>query len=118
MLGQRAIADLTVAPAVALHLRVQVPAGTPAADTVFIAASAPHLGTWDADGRPLKRGGDGVWELSVPIEAGVPLDYKITRGSWETVEKQADGSEQPNRSLTLDAEETVEFTVARWADSP
>ena len=45
-----------------------------------------------------------------------PIEFKLTRGSWETVEKHADGSERPNRTLTPTRDATVDVTVAAWAD--
>jgi predicted alpha/beta superfamily hydrolase len=41
----------------------------------------------------------------------------VTRGSWETVEKNSDGSEISNRTLTPTKDASVEIEVKRWADA-
>ena len=55
--------------------------------------------------------------LVIDVPAGTLLEYKVTRGSWETVEKARDGSDRANRTLDVVCEATVEIVIARWADA-
>lgn len=64
-------------------------------------------------------GEPGAWTIRIPLMA-VPapgLDYKITLGSWERVELNADGSERENRHV--ERKTGVErITVEAFADKP
>ncbi len=93
-----------------------LPEGTPRDAVLTLAAS---LNGWNpaAPGFAFSRQGDGTHRLEIDVRAGTLVEYKITRGSWDTVETAADGSDRPNRRLEVVCEVTVEAAVARWADS-
>jgi hypothetical protein len=57
----------------------------------------------------------GVWQLTVTASRGDWIDYKYTRGSWDTVEKSGDCSERPNRA-TLAGPRTQVDRVRNWRD--
>jgi hypothetical protein len=46
---------------------------------------------------------------------GTWVDYKIARGSWDSVEKLGDCSEAPNRTRTASARLRVDVVEA-WRD--
>ena len=51
------------------------------------------------------------------VKAGTILNFKVTRGSWKTVEISADGSNRDNRAYTVTEEDqTIEAQVADWVD--
>ncbi len=59
------------------------------------------------------------WTIAVPIEklGGEPIEFKLTRGDWKTVELLGSGADQPNRVLSVqDLEGVIELTVEAWAD--
>ncbi len=68
---------------------------------------------------------DGKWQiiLDQPTQPG-RMQFKFTRGTWETVEVDAKGEQIQNRVLpTIDASKyadgsrpIIEFTVAKWDD--
>ncbi len=95
----------------------RLPEKTPPNQTFTLGA---NLGSWnpatpgfafapDAQGRP---------SLTLELRAGTNVEYKVTRGGWGTVEKNADGSEMKNRVLEVNGTATVELRVERWVDSP
>ena len=88
----------------------------PVANAVFLTGDAAALGTWDPAGVPL-RNVNGVWTATLPLPAGAPYAFKVTRGTWETVEKGPNGEELADRR-GIAADGVVEIEVARWADSP
>lgn len=100
-----------------VELVVHVPADSPAEAKVFVAGSVPILGNWRPDGLPLTRQANDAHTAEVDLEPGQSIEFKITRGTWGTVEKNADGSDRPNRTATIDAAtQKIEVTVARWAN--
>lgn len=106
----------SLASAASLRIVVRVPADTPAGDDVYVAGSLPAVGAWKADGLKLARQADGTHAADISVDAGQTLAFKITRGTWATVEKAADGQDRPDRTLTADAAvKAVDVTVARWA---
>jgi len=103
------------APEVAFLVRV--PVGTPTDTGIWVSGSDAALGTWDGAGARLAATRDGRWAAVVAFTSGAKLEYKVTRGSWDTVEKAADGSELDNRRLEVSAPMTrPEIEVLRWRD--
>lgn len=102
-------ADVTVT------FKVTIPQSTLPDAKIFISGDLPALGSWNGAGVELKKI-DNRYEAAVSLPKDQPIEFKFTRGSWETVEKNADGGERANRTLKPSADQTVELTVARWAD--
>jgi predicted alpha/beta superfamily hydrolase len=97
---------------------VQVPPepDTPAADTIFITGNDPLLGLWDAGAVDMDPAATDMWTITLALPANAGIEYKYTRGSWETVEKASDGGEIANRTLTpIGDSMPVYDTVERWA---
>ena len=107
-----ALADDTVK----VEIRVSVPKDTPAADTLYLAGDLAEVGSWKADGVALQRNDDGTYSTTVNEAKGSTLEYKINRGSWDTVEKGTAGEEIGNRTVSFDADKVEKITVAQWAD--
>ncbi len=101
----------------AVTFDVAVPLGTPVNAEVWLSGSDEALGKWNGAGVKLSRSPDGRYHGTVTLPAGAVVEYKLTRGSWETVEKDASGQEVRNRSLKVGTrKQRVTLTVARWAD--
>ena len=101
--------------AATVTFRVTVPAWTPENDTVYIAG---NFQGWNP-GSPthaLIELPDGRWEITLNLTDNVQIQYKFTRGSWTTVEKGPNGEEIANRTHTPQGVQTLNLTVANWAD--
>lgn len=101
---------------VRVRFLVSVPASTPAEARIGLSGDLPALGSWDGAGFALSRGADGRHGGELRLPAGSRLEYKVTRGSWDTVEKDAAGGEMANRTLLVTGDTTVVLTVATWRD--
>src|SRR5689334_18033431 len=55
-------------------------------DRLYIAGDHPRLGQWRADGLPLAPLGGGEYHGQIDLPRAQTIEYKITRGTWETVE--------------------------------
>lgn len=105
------------AQATPLTFEVTVPPETPADAEVWLSGNHTALGQWNGAGVKLNRTPEGRYTASVSLPAGTALEYKVTRGAWASVEKDAQGQERPNRTLRVGSSpERVSLTVARWAD--
>lgn len=94
---------------------VRVPKQTPNGAKVFIIGSANELGGWRPPGKQLVRRADGVYTAQLRLPRKASVEYKVTRGSWETVEKGPKGEEIANRVLKVEKDAVVEVEVASWA---
>ena len=78
----------------------------------------PALGNWDAAGVPLQRGEDGKYIAQVPeLLNGLEYAFKVTRGTWGTVETDKSNKEIDNHTFTAKPDAKVEVAVAEWVDS-
>ena len=91
----------------------QVPAGTPPADTLFVAGSFnawnPHNARY-----ALRRNADGTYQIDLPPGLGA-VEYKFTRGGWGTAETDGKGQPLANRRADLSAGPEVLHQVAAWS---
>lgn len=95
-----------------LTFDVTLPEGTPEGD-IYLAS---NLMGWSPNGIKLMRTGNlATGMVSVPL--GAVVLYKVTRGTWGTVEKTAPCAEIANRSVNATAiSQLVAVTVAVWTD--
>ena len=103
---------------VAVTFEVRVPVNTPADSTVYVATNAQN---WTANAVRLSPEPGNIWTATVMLAGGTVLQYKYTRGSWATGERDASGNDIQNRSLAVvrsGAAQSVHDVVARWADLP
>lgn len=97
-------------------IATRVPAVTPDHAALFVASNAHGWDPAPAAGQ-LRRCEDGTWTVSLAVPAGFRLEFKLTRGSWETVEASPRGEELVNRMVGAGEDDlTVRLTVAAWAD--
>ena len=93
-----------------------LPAETPGDDTLYMAGDFTN---WDPgnDDYRLSLNDDNKWAITLEgFEEGTAIQYKFTRGSWETVEKGPYMEEIPNRLFTFGNGQTIEVDIANWAD--
>lgn len=101
---------------VPVRFQVTAPAETPKDQTLFISGDASTLGNWDAAGIPMVRGTDGTYTATVQLLSGIQHAYKITRGTWGTVERGAGGVEIADHTFTASADTPVTSTILTWVD--
>ncbi len=94
-----------------------LPAYTPEEDSLYIAG---NFTGWEP-GLPqymLHKNADGKWSITLAAQAsGTVIQFKFTRGSWATVEKGAGGEEITDRTFTFGSTDSVDVTIANWADA-
>jgi YD repeat-containing protein len=105
---------------VTVTFRVLAPPGTPPDATLSVPGSISQLGPWDPAKQPMTYRGDGIWEATVSILDGTDVQYKYTRGSWDTVEEWGSITGTNNRGVTVDGGVThtmlVDDTSTAWSD--
>ncbi len=103
---------------VPVTFRVSVPETTPNDQTIYISGSAPAMGAWEAAGVALEPAGDEpqVHTVTLSLVNDVEYGYKVTRGTWSTVERAENDRDLDNRLIRADAARTVDVGVAEWVD--
>jgi predicted alpha/beta superfamily hydrolase len=101
---------------VIVTFKVTVPVTTPREAKIYVNGDAAPLVAWKEDGLELQKQDDGTFAAKVKLSRDMEVHFKVTRGTWRTVEKKGDGTEIENRSFTPKGDETVKFSVAAWAD--
>ncbi|MBU1746228.1 MAG: Ig-like domain-containing protein [Chloroflexi bacterium] len=107
---------------VSVTFNVEIPAFTPAGDTIYIAGdSAPVFGaSWNPSHQALTQVDATHWTVTLPASDGARLQYKYTRGSWDKVEKWGWLTGFANRELTVEygatGAMTVNDTAHNWRD--
>jgi predicted alpha/beta superfamily hydrolase len=96
---------------------VAVPETTPPDDAVWLSGNHPQLGTWNGAGVKLYKAVNSGYATVLSFAPETSLEFKATRGSWETVEKTATGADIPNRThKTGSGFERISFSVGGWRD--
>lgn len=105
-------------PPVAVTFNVRVPSNTPSGDTVFISGSIDALGPWDPGKVPMHRSGHDLWTVTLQIPDGTHLQYKYTRGTWNTVENWGTITGYTNRHAVISGgdshTQTINDTATDW----
>jgi alpha-glucosidase len=98
-----------------IELTVTLPANTPDG-AIYLAGDA--FG-WTPDGLPLVRTGMtavGTWKLA----KGTTSAFKVTRGTWASVEKTDACAERDNRTISIASDQDqpikLALSVATWSD--
>ncbi|MCO6476154.1 MAG: T9SS type A sorting domain-containing protein [Phaeodactylibacter sp.] len=99
-----------------LTVRVtNIPSNTPPDDDIYIAG---NFNGWEAGDSAyiLENLGGELFEISLSLPPS-NLQFKFTRGSWETVEGNADGGFLPNRTYSYSGgADTLGLQILSWED--
>ncbi len=94
-----------------------LPENTPPDATLYIVGSFNGWSPADPDFR-MERDSNGFFQAMVPIRNQL-TEYKISRGSWTTVESRTNGLARPNRRYEYQDgsnQPIVRIEVANWED--
>jgi alpha-glucosidase len=91
------------------------PSNTPADATIYFASS---INSWSPNNSNYILQSDGLGNKQIVIPQGTgTVSFKFTRGSWATVEKDANGNEIADRTFTFTSQpQTINLSVLSWAD--
>jgi enterochelin esterase-like enzyme len=90
----------------------------PTRNHVVIVGTDPALGNWQPErGLALERGEDGKFRAAADLPYGL-VEFKVTRGSWETEEAYADGSLGLNYKYLVAHDLDICLEVDYWRDCP
>jgi len=88
----------------------------PGGSQLYIIGNHRFLGQWIRTGIPLLPQKDGNWSRSFTFPDSTKLEFKITRGSWETEAVNADGTIPPNFSFIVEKDTILNIRIDDWKD--
>jgi hypothetical protein len=93
---------------VAVTFRVRVPDETPPTSMLFVPGNIDALGPWNPGLVDMINQGNGIWEVTIDVPEQTAVQYKYTRGNWETVEWWGTLTGILNRAIMVDgSQETM-----------
>ena len=89
----------------------------------FVAGNLPAIGSWSPDGLRFKRNAEGQLAATFTAPVDTVVEFKLTKGTWGTVEKDAAGGDIANRRLRVQSQlnglpQHIEVSVPVWGDQP
>ncbi len=93
----------------------KIPESTPAGDSLYLTGT---FNNWVADDPAylIRRNAAGQYYITVP-KAGIgAIDFKLTRGSWNSEEVDEYSNLIPNRHFAYGRQDTVRVAVSGWKD--
>ncbi|MCB9042947.1 MAG: alpha/beta hydrolase-fold protein [Chitinophagales bacterium] len=98
-----------------LHIS-QIPANTPENADIYFAGNINNWNPGD-ENFVFTQLSDNSYGLLINELAPTNLQFKFTRGSWETVEGNSEGFFLPNRTYNYaGGEDTLQLSIAGWED--
>ena len=83
---------------------------------LYIAGNHRFLGNWSPREIVLQYMGDGTWSRDFTFLNGSVIEYKITRGSWDTEALDVEGNIPSNHVLNVNSDTTLSHTITQWKD--
>ncbi|MEW5844530.1 MAG: alpha/beta hydrolase-fold protein [Bacteroidota bacterium] len=85
-------------------------------DKVFIVGSIPELGSWNPGLVELEKISKGNYRKSFVLNKGIRIEYKFTKGNWQTEALHDDATIPQNSVLVANHDTTVNAVVNNWRD--
>jgi len=83
---------------------------------IYITGNDEQFGNWQPNAVQFDKIETGKWAKSFPFKLGKKLEFKITRGSWDTEALNSDASIPPNQILEVLNDTTIKIKIDLWAD--
>lgn len=83
---------------------------------VYVSGNSEELGNWQPDRVMLDNVGNKTWRRKLQIPKGFRMEFKFTKGSWDTEALGSDSSIPPNTVLTADKDTVIVLTIMNWRD--
>ena len=99
-----------------LHV-VVTSTNVPGGASLYLTGNDELLGNWSPGGYALSPAGEGRWEAFLRFDAGRAIEFKVTRGTWESEALDEQGVVPANHTVTIEGETTMTIDVPSWKDS-
>ena len=83
---------------------------------IYVTGNDEKLGNWNPGAIKLNEEKEGIWTKRFSFVKDKKLEFKITKGNWETEALNDDGSIPGNYILDVTKDTTIEIEVKLWAN--
>lgn len=84
--------------------------------SVFITGNNNIIGGWNPSSVQLNRINDSTFSKTFEFEKPISLEFKFTKGSWDSEGVDSIGSTQPNYTAQISNDTTIVFIIDYWKD--
>ncbi len=98
---------------VSVRIDVRAPANTPPGDDIYLSTERSN---WSPNEIRMNRVDARDFRLDLQVHRGARVAFRITRGSWQTLERDANRALPPAHLANGDPSAHVTVDVAAWAD--
>ena len=98
-------------------LTVKVPPITPKDARIFVAGNHSSLGDWNPGKIELQKENDSVWSRIIRLPRWYHVEYKITRGSWNTQAVYETGILPGNSRFVAMRDTGIDVNPITWTDA-
>ncbi len=84
--------------------------------SVFITGNNNIIGGWNPSSVQLNRINDSTFSKTFEFEKPISLEFKFTKGSWDSEAVDSIGSTPPNYTAQISNDTTIEFKIDYWKD--
>lgn len=85
-------------------------------ENIYISGNNSQLGNWQPDKIKLEKV-DNHWEREFFFPPNTTLEFKFTKGTWQTEALDDNGNIRSNFNLTVINDTTLIFDIKNWKDS-
>lgn len=82
--------------------------------SIFIAGNKQQLGNWNPSVVALKKQNDSLWKFEASFDSGEIVEFKITRGSWDSEAMYEAGKIPSNTVVKITKDTTVVLRPLLW----
>lgn len=90
--------------------------GLDSTSTVYVSGNDSTLGYWNPSGVMLNKINSSSWTKTFYFQSGTDIEFKFTKGSWNTEALTNVGTVPPNYRVTVKNDSTIYFIIKKWKD--
>ncbi|MGH1363458.1 MAG: alpha/beta hydrolase-fold protein [Calditrichia bacterium] len=98
-----------------LSVRVR-PKALPEGEKIYIVGNHVLFGEWDPTRVELSPQEDGSWKGDFSLPRNTEIEFKLTRGGWESEAVDESGKNLMNYEMKLSGDAIIEMSVFNWLD--
>ncbi len=88
----------------------------PDSEKVYIAGGHTKLGSWKPNYTEFTKINPTTWERKIEFESGKTIDFKFTKGSWDTEALNDDLTLPQNSTLKIEKDTIFFVKINKWRD--
>ncbi len=83
---------------------------------VYIAGNTEEIGSWNPGKVALEKISNKLWQKTLRFTQGTIIEYKFTKGNWQTEALKDDATVPPNSVLKVEHDTTINVAINNWRD--